>query len=495
MIQDADKPFEQTQQVGLADETAFEASLIDASLDDAGSAIDPLLSVEGEAAADQPGWVGRQLGHFRLLRLIGRGSMGLVIQARDVNLQRIVALKVLRKQIVGMDAGQGIDQFLREARVAAQIEHPNIVRVYEISEHDGWWYIAMEMIEGDTLRNVVKAVGHLGPERACPVVADAATALAAAHESGVIHRDIKPNNVMVTRTGRGKLADFGLVRTNDPDDPFDFTDKSVGTPQYMAPEIVRQERPTTACDIYGLGGTLYFALTGHPPYTGTNIAQILRSHCEAPPPDPREHVPECPQSLAELVQRAMAKEPTQRPSAGEFAAALRAEAIAMHGEDSSIISGIGASAIGLPSPGKADAKRSNRRRRLLVGALVAGVPLIIVVGLIAWSMLRPNSNGTPTLTAPDVAAYLETTFDQTPLTYGVREAASVPVERWPAPEVKPAFGWAGKVDLGDARFVANRDGQYFWPIDAPAARLIPAPSVVGYPDEAAAQRDGKRARP
>ena len=128
----------------------------------------------------QPPWIGKLLGHFKLLLLIGKGKMGRVIQAQDINLQRIVALKVLHKRIPGIDKRQQVHQFLREARGAAQIEHPNVVRIYEISEHEGWWYIAMEMLEGGNLREVVKAAGPLSAPRACALVADAAAALAVA---------------------------------------------------------------------------------------------------------------------------------------------------------------------------------------------------------------------------------------------------------------------------------------------------------------------------
>ena len=166
------------------------------------------------------------MGHFKLLRLIGQGAMGMVIQAEDINLRRIVALKVLRKQLTTGEKGKkAVEQFLREARAAAALEHPNIVRVFEINQHAGWWYIAMEMVEGNSLQAIVKATGCLPPMRACPIIADAAQGLEAAHELGMIHRDIKPGNILVSRNGRGKLTDFGLVRIEDPSDPDDALPK------------------------------------------------------------------------------------------------------------------------------------------------------------------------------------------------------------------------------------------------------------------------------
>jgi serine/threonine protein kinase len=155
------------EQGGSSDEAEFEASLIsdvDSELATAEthiveSAEAPPKPTEQTSAKKQPAWVGKILGHFKLLRLLGEGKMGRVIQAKDVNLQRIVALKILRKRIPWLEDRERVRQFLQEARAAAQIEHPNVVRIYEINQHDGWWYIAMEMLEGENLRRLVNAVG------------------------------------------------------------------------------------------------------------------------------------------------------------------------------------------------------------------------------------------------------------------------------------------------------------------------------------------------
>ncbi|MHC4150848.1 MAG: serine/threonine-protein kinase [Planctomycetota bacterium] len=239
------------EEKSLIDEAEFEASLItdfDSKLFSAETEIIDTSKIPPRPPSDtvekkQPNWAGKKLGHFKLMRLIGEGKMGRVIQSQDINLQRIVALKILNKRIPGVDEQQRVLQFLREARAAAKLEHPNVVRIYEINQHDGWWYIAMEMLEGKNLRTIVKAAGPLAQPRACTLIADASNALAAAHELGIIHRDIKPTNLMLTRSGRCKLTDFGLVRLDDPNDPFDFTDKAVGSPQFMAPEMINRENP------------------------------------------------------------------------------------------------------------------------------------------------------------------------------------------------------------------------------------------------------------
>ena len=335
--------------VELDDESGFEASLISDINEQLEAAEAP---AEGPPRADrpappsaQPAWIGKVLGHFKLIRLIGQGAMGFVVEALDVNLKRRVALKVLRKRVEGLEKHEGVEQFFREARAAAKIDHPNVIRVYEINQHNGWWYIAMEMLEGENLKKVVQAAGPLPPSRACPIVADAAAALAVAHESGIVHRDVKPSNLMITRNGRCKLTDFGFVRMEDPDDPRDFTERSVGTPQFMAPEVIRHDPATPALDVYSLGATLYYALTGRAPFLGSTVGEICRQHLSAPVPDLCETMPACPRSLASLVQRAMAKDPAQRPTAREMAAILHAESVLYRTDDSHVLPGGGSSIV------------------------------------------------------------------------------------------------------------------------------------------------------
>ncbi len=481
---------------GLEDEAAFDDSLVTLEPVSDGTVGEVLPT---PAPGERASWAGKLLGRFRLLRPLGAGRMGLVIQAMDVHLQRIVALKVLRRRITGVEGHARVGQFLREARAAAKIEHPNVVRIYEINDHEGWWYIAMEMLEGDSLKRIVGAVGALPPAQACPVVADAATALAAAHELGIIHRDVKPANLMIARDGRCKLTDFGLVRLDDPDDPFDFTDMTVGTPQFLAPEAIARKHLTPAVDVYGLGATLYYALAGSAPYTGRSIKEILDKHLHAPAPDVRQLRGDCPQSLSELIRRMMAKQPTERPSAGDVAAALRAEAIAFRPDESGVVVGgsglVARAAVGeAPAPPGARTailppeprpRRLLRSRRLWVataaGAAAAAAAVVVLLALL-------GGNG-----AAVEPAALQGRFPNAPETYGVRPAGSVPQ---PAAHARPPpFSWLGKVDPGEARFAASRTGRHFWPIDSPAAALIRAEDFVGYRTAEEARADGKAPAP
>jgi serine/threonine-protein kinase len=493
------------EQKGLIDDAEFEASLIadiDSEMVDAetqvldSSTIQPsqiLPTVEKR----QPTWAGKRLGNFKLLRLIGEGKMGRVIQAEDINLRRIVALKVLNKRIPGVDERQRVLQFLREARAAVTLEHPNVVRIYAIDQHDGWWYIAMEMLEGENLRTIVKATGPLPQPRACMLIADAANALTAAHGLGIIHRDIKPTNLMLTRSGRCKLTDFGLVKLDDPNDPFDFTDKAVGSPQFMAPEMINRQKQTPAIDIYSLGATLYYALTAKPPYPGTKIEEILKKHLNDPVPDLSKESPDVSPSLVELVKRMMAKEPEDRPSAADVTAMLRAEAISWKTEDSALLSSasteilyphdtkIGTPTVMVPRQLTPALKRFLCRissRKFLISAAVVVILILLIAAFSTTKLWLPRK-----IRLLDYTEF----FPDSPETYGVLppEAIFKPIK--PTTIASLPYSWKGKIDTEGIKFIASKSGRYFYPIDSPQAVLIPENEFIGYKSKEDAIADGK----
>ncbi len=441
----------------------------------------------------QPAWVGKVLGHFKLLRLIGEGKMGRVIQAQDINLQRLVALKILGKRMKGISANRRVNQFLREARAAAQIEHPNVIRIYEINQHDGWWYIAMEMLDGGNLREVVKAAGPLSVPRACAFIADAASALTVAHQLGIIHRDVKPANLMLTRHGRCKVTDFGLVRLDDPDDPFDFTHNAVGSPLFMAPEMILRREQTPAIDIYSLGTTLYYALLGRAPYTGKTIEEVLRKHVQAKIPDLRTLLPNCPPTLATLLQRAMAKDPAQRPSAADMASALRAEVIATQAGDS-VMSGSGALSLSgttVLAPGSSVQKTPGpvciRFRDFLSKHRYAAISIVGVIVLLCLFGLGKRLLF-PTGPRPGRLAHY---FPGAPETYGILPPKTILKPVSPSTDDLPKFSWFGKIDTTGFKFAASNTGRFFYPIDAPQALLIRREDFVGYKTSEEAAADGK----
>ncbi len=455
--------------------------------------------------AKQPPWVGKIMGHFKLIRKIGEGSMGLVIQAEDINLKRIVALKILLKKISqGKNKQIAVDQFLREARAAAAVEHPNIVRVYEINKHANWWYIAMEMISGNNLKEIVKAAGALPASRACPIIADAAVALQASHEIGIIHRDIKPSNILVTRNGHGKVSDFGLVRVDDPDDPFDsFAHQSIGTPFYMAPELIRKETVSTAVDIYSLGATLFYILTGNPPYDSDNIKDVFRQHLQEEPPDLRIILPGCSENLALTVKRMMAKEPDSRPTAAEVAAILHAETISLSSEigDAPNLEG---STIEIGWQGRLSKTGTsyNDLSRSTIGKTFAGIldsisiasknksiAIAIILTLLCGlsAILYFNYSSRENI---ESAAKL---FPDSPTGYGIKDAGYLPVSSFPVKA--PAFSWHGKVNTNGVNFIASRSGLYYYSIKDTRSLLIRADQFIGYTTSAQAENDDKQPHP
>ena len=299
------------------------------------------VSTDSDTSA-QPRWLGKRVGRFRLISLIGKGAYGRVFLGEDVDLHRRVALKVLTADATvksaraageTMDsdalkeaARHAVDRMIREARAAAAIEHPNVVQIYEVGRIDGTGlggFIAMELLEGGTLHDLVRAAGPMDVARACSLVADAADALQFAHEMGVVHRDVKPANLMLSRPGRCKVADFGLAWVDDPQEGGHHM-PIAGTAHYMAPEVIYGSLPDPRSDQYSLAATTYMLLTGRPPFGGSDRRQVLEAHLSAPVPDLLALRPDLDPRLGEVIARAMAKDPGDRfPSIRKFGTALR----------------------------------------------------------------------------------------------------------------------------------------------------------------------------
>jgi serine/threonine-protein kinase len=302
--------------------------------------------------------------------------MGRVYRAEDVTLQRQVALKILPLKIKFGSKTIGLEQFVREARSAAAIDHPGVVQIYEVNQNIDVFYIAMELLEGGNLSSMVKASGPLDVLRACQLGAEAAEALGHAHRLAIVHRDVKPANLMLSRSGRCKLTDFGLARIDDPNDSYFLGTEAVGTPLYMAPEVARGEPATAASDIYSLAATMCFLLCGRPPYQGKTAREVLAQHASAPLPDMHKWRPDLPQGLIDTVCRGLAKRPKDRfSSADQFASALRVHTIPVGASGSFPVAGSG---IG---PGAATAiSPAERSRGLLIGIGI-GATLLVVLGV------------------------------------------------------------------------------------------------------------------
>ncbi len=262
--------------------------------------------------------VGTELGHFRLEQFVGGGGMGAVFRGTDVRLGRTVAVKVLSRDRTDVDT---LRRFQNEAQSAARLDHGNIARVYYVGEDRGLHYIVFEFIEGTNVRDLVQQKGPLPLEEAINYVLQVAEALEHASLRNVIHRDIKPSNVLVTPEGRAKLVDMGLARLHPMDSEVgDLTASGVtlGTFDYISPEQARDPRTADVrSDLYSLGCTFYFMLTGRPPFPQGTMLQKLLSHSADPPLDPRTFRPELDEQVVQVVERLLAKQPGrrfQRPS-------------------------------------------------------------------------------------------------------------------------------------------------------------------------------------
>lgn len=242
---------------------------------------------------------------YEVVRAIGRGGMGTVWLARDSVLGRNVAVK----QIGGLpgEPANETQRAMREARSAAALNHPNAVAVYDVVDHDGRPWLVMEYVEGETLAQVIAREGHLEPRTVADIGSHLASALVRAHERRIVHRDIKPGNVLIDRSGRPKISDFGIARGHG-DDALTQTGFVTGTPGYLSPELARGEDPDNASDVWALGATLYAAVEGRPPYAPRSNPIALLQAIATQPPEPMEHAG----PLAGAIAAMMDADPARR---------------------------------------------------------------------------------------------------------------------------------------------------------------------------------------
>jgi YVTN family beta-propeller protein len=269
---------------------------------------------------------GSVLGDFRIDDEIGRGGMGVVYRATQVSLGRPVALKVISESLSDREGFR--ERFERESRLAASLDHPNIIPVYAAGEHDGVLFIAMRYVDGTDLRALLAAEGAFDPARAAGVVAQVASALDAAHERGLVHRDVKPANILVAARGGGEhtyLTDFGLTKRTASDSGLTAAGEWVGTLDYVAPEQLRGESVDGRADVYALGCVLYELLTGEVPFVRDDDIAKLWAHISDPAPSPLELAPDAPRPLAAVIERCMQKDPDDRfQTAGDMGRAALA---------------------------------------------------------------------------------------------------------------------------------------------------------------------------
>ncbi|MGH2739296.1 MAG: protein kinase domain-containing protein [Actinomycetota bacterium] len=252
-------------------------------------------------------------GRYEVDAELGAGGMGRVFAGTDTTLGRTVAIKILAPRFAGDE--RSVERFRREAQAAARLSHPNIVAVFDTGADHGVHYIVMEHIEGRTLGEVL-GEGPMSRERALEITMNVCDGLAAAHAAGVIHRDVKPGNIMLADDGGVRVMDFGIARAVEGDATLTQTGMVMGTASYLSPEQARGEHVGTYSDIYSLGCVLYHLLTGHPPFAGAPVA-VAYQHVSATPTPPSTERPELPASVDRPVLKAMAKDPLDRYRSAE----------------------------------------------------------------------------------------------------------------------------------------------------------------------------------
>lgn len=263
--------------------------------------------------------VGSQIGPYRLRRLLGKGGMGEVYEAEDTVKDRIVALKLLPESASNDPVFR--KRLQREAHSAGRLQEPHVVPIHDYGEADGLLYVDMRMIDGTDLRKILKSYGPMTPARAVAIVKQIASALDAAHESGIMHRDVKPENIIITRDDFAYLVDFGIANAAT-DEKLTELGTAVGTYAYMAPERFTQDEVTYRADVYALSCVLHECLTGSQPFPSDSVSVVITAHLMNPVPKPSEQRPGIPPAFDAVIARGMAKKPEDRyASAGDLAAA------------------------------------------------------------------------------------------------------------------------------------------------------------------------------
>src|SRR6266566_7068362 len=316
-------------------------------------------------------------GRYELEELVGSGGMSSVFRAHDALLERKVALKILHEQYTSDE--DYVERFRREARAVAGLSHPNIVTVIDRGEQDGRQFIVFEYIDGESLKQLVDRTGPLQVDQAVGLTLQIARALAFAHQQGLVHRDVKPQNVLLNDDGRAKVTDFGIARSLDVQQGMTQSGTVMGTSDYIAPEQARGERVDEQTDVYSLGVVLYELLTGEVPFPGENFVAVAMRHINEPPPSARERRPDVSPRLDAAIKRAMAKEQGDRfGSMGDFVGELEAALDVGPDEDTGTI----------VLPGR------RRRRRVLRPLLLLLLALVVLAAIAGAAYLLKRAADT-----------------------------------------------------------------------------------------------------
>lgn len=332
---------------------------------------------------------------YRLEETLGSGGMAEVWRAVDERLERSVAIKFPAANLV--DDPEFMVRFFSEAQAVARLSHPNVVHVLDFGEHDGQSYLVMEYAPGGSLKELIEE-GPVDAARACELIREAALAAGAAHSEGIVHRDIKPGNILVDEQGHVKLADFGIASTAVAE-RLTATGAAIGSPHYVSPEQTRGDTATPRSDVYALGVVLYEMLTGVRPIDADSIAAIAIAHVEKQPHPPTAHVPELDPEISALVMRCLRKEPGERfPDGNELAAALEEFARV---PAAAVAAALAAATYDTADDTTSDPEDEPRGRPGWLTAAAGAATLLVVAG-IAFALTRPteDAGARPPASAP-----------------------------------------------------------------------------------------------
>ena len=325
-------------------------------------------------------WVGLRIGKYEITRVLGVGGMGVVLSGHDASIERDVAIKVLPTDLSANQ--QALDRFLAEAKSAGKLNHPNTVTIYEIAQDGDHHFLVMEIVSGGSAEDHIETSGAYSVSEATRIALESCRGLAAAHKAGMVHRDIKPGNLLVAKDGTVKVSDFGLAkRTQSQSLQITQAGQIVGTPYYMSPEQCKSQDVDARSDIYSLGATYYGLLTGKSPYEDCgSVVQVMYAHCNALPPDAREVSKHVPSACCQIIDRAMAVEPNARyQSMEEMAADLESVLAAISGDGISLPSQSEVRSVAPASSAENRESNSATRRNLLL----TGAAILSFIGLTA----------------------------------------------------------------------------------------------------------------
>jgi serine/threonine protein kinase len=378
---------------------------------------------------NQGNLVNTKLGKYEIRALIGRGGMGEVYRGYDPFLDRHVAIKVLAPHLAGEP--RSVERFLREARAAARLRHPNIVTIYDVGQAGGWYYFVMEYLEGQPLTELIQQRGRLSPDDVLAILQPLSDALEHAHERGLIHRDIKPANIVISPEGQVTLTDFGIAQAAQ-ESRLTLSGSIVGTPEYMSPEQAKGLEVDTTTDQYSLAVVAYEMLTGKAPFRADSTMALLYKITQEPPPPIREARPEMPMSVEWVLKKGLAKNPGDRyPTITAFVGTLgRALEEVPAAEPIQAVSPQPAPQVRIPTPVPAPPRSSSpTRRRVPTWAWVLGIVAVLALaagGLVFANVIGTSGSEPPSESVAVAAAASPTPTAQPSLTPGGGDVAGMP---------------------------------------------------------------------